>query len=240
MMYKACLFDLDGVLVDTAIYHFQAWKNLGKQFGYELTEEQNEQLKGVSRVESLNKILDWANYSATQEQKSGWLIEKNEDYLRLISNMNPSEILPGVLDFLQQIKFPSHGVHVKSSATYVEKGIKSEDLLNQTIQEAVNRFGTFALETDMRAMNNPTRMEVIEELAGKLVEKMKSCCPTCQRPGFSPTDVIRGLVCSCCSLPTKSVKSLIYSCEGCHYTTCVDFPDSKTTEDPMFCDFCNP
>ena len=145
-----------------------------------------------------------------------------------------------VADFLQQIKFPSHGVHVKSSATYVEKGIKSEELLNQTVQEAVNRFGTFTLETDMRAMNNPTRMEVIEELAGKLVEKMKSCCPTCQRPGFSPTDVIRGLACSCCSLPTKSVKSLIYSCEGCHYTTYVDFPDSKTTEDPMFCDFCNP
>lgn len=143
-------------------------------------------------------------------------------------------------DFLQQIKFPSHAVHVKSSATYVEKGIKSEELLNQTVQEAVNRFGTYTLETDMRAMNNPTRMEVIEELVGKLVEKMKSCCPTCHRPGFSPTDVIRGLACSCCSLPTKSVKSLIYSCEGCHYTTCVDFPDSKTTEDPMFCDFCNP
>ncbi len=143
-------------------------------------------------------------------------------------------------DFLQQVKFPSHGVHVKSSETYVEKGIKSEDLLNQSIQEAVNRFGTYTLETDMRAMNNPTRMSVIEELVGKLVEKMKSCCPTCQRPGFSPTDVIRGLVCSCCSLPTKSVKSLIYSCEGCHYTTCVDFPDSKTMEDPMFCDFCNP
>ena len=143
-------------------------------------------------------------------------------------------------DFLQQVKFPSHGLHVKSPGAYVEKGIRSEDRLNQAIQEAVSRFGTYTLETDMRAMNNPTRMSVIEELVGKLVEKMKSCCPTCQRPGFSPTDVIRGLVCSCCSLPTKSVKSLIYSCEGCHYTTCVDFPDSKTTEDPMFCDFCNP
>ena len=145
-----------------------------------------------------------------------------------------------VADFLQQIKFPSHGVHVKSSATYVEKGIKSEDLLNQTIQEAVNRFGTYTLETDMRAMNNPTRMEVIEELAGKLVEKMKSYCPSCQRPGFSPTDVIRGLLCSCCSLPTNSIKSLIYTCQGCHYTQCIDFPEAKETEDPMFCDFCNP
>jgi hypothetical protein len=143
-------------------------------------------------------------------------------------------------DFLQQVKFPGHGLHVKGPEAYVAKGIRSEDRLNQAIQEAVNRFGTYTLETDMRAMNNPTRMSVIQELAEKLVEKMKSSCPSCQRPGFSPTDVIRGLVCSCCSLPTKSVKSLIYSCEGCHYTQCVDFPDSKTTEDPMFCDFCNP
>jgi beta-phosphoglucomutase len=119
-MYKACLFDLDGVLVDTAIYHFQAWKNLGKQFGYELTEEQNEQLKGVSRVESLNKILDWANYSASQEQKSAWLIEKNEDYLRLISNMNPSEILPGVLDFLQQIKDLGYKIALGSASKNAE------------------------------------------------------------------------------------------------------------------------
>jgi beta-phosphoglucomutase len=119
-MYKACLFDLDGVLVDTAIYHFQAWKNLGKQFGYELTEEQNEQLKGVSRVESLNKILDWANYSATQEQKSAWLIEKNEEYLRLISDMNPSEILPGVLDFLQQIKDLGYKIALGSASKNAE------------------------------------------------------------------------------------------------------------------------
>lgn len=120
MIYQACLFDLDGVLVDTAIYHFQAWKNLGKQFAYELTEEQNEQLKGVSRVESLNKILEWANYSATQEQKSAWLIEKNEDYLRLISNMNPSEILPGVLDFLQQIKDLGYKIALGSASKNAE------------------------------------------------------------------------------------------------------------------------
>jgi beta-phosphoglucomutase len=119
-MYKACLFDLDGVLVDTAIYHFQAWKNLGKQFGYELTEEQNEQLKGVARVESLNKILDWANYLATQEQKAAWLIEKNEDYLRLISNMNPSEILPGVLEFLQQIKDLGYKIALGSASKNAE------------------------------------------------------------------------------------------------------------------------
>jgi beta-phosphoglucomutase len=120
MIYKACLFDLDGVLVDTAIYHFQAWKNLGKKFNYELTIEQNEQLKGVSRVESLNKILDWANYSATQEEKSNWLIEKNEEYLRLISNMNRSEILPGVEEFLNQIKNQGFKIALGSASKNAE------------------------------------------------------------------------------------------------------------------------
>jgi len=120
MTYKACLFDLDGVLVDTAIYHFQAWKNLGTKFGYTLTEEQNEQLKGVSRVESLNRILAWANYTATEEQKSAWLLEKNENYLELISNMNPSEILPGVLDFLHQIKEAGFKIALGSASKNAE------------------------------------------------------------------------------------------------------------------------
>jgi beta-phosphoglucomutase len=120
MIYKACLFDLDGVLVDTAIYHFQAWKNLGKKFHYELTEEQNEQLKGVSRVESLNRILAWANYSATEEQISTWLNEKNDNYLELISNMNPSEILPGVLDFLEQIKEAGYKIALGSASKNAE------------------------------------------------------------------------------------------------------------------------
>jgi len=104
MKYKACLFDLDGVLVDTAIYHFKAWHQLGLHFGYQLTEEQNEQLKGVSRVESLERILQWAGKTACQDDKNKWLVEKNENYLNLISHMNPSEILPGVSEFLKAIK----------------------------------------------------------------------------------------------------------------------------------------
>jgi len=120
MSYKACLFDLDGVLVDTAIYHFQAWKMLGENFNYQLTEEQNEQLKGVSRVESLNRILDWASYSATVEQKEAWLKEKNDNYLHLISNMNPSEILPGVVDFLGQIKAAGYKIALGSASKNAE------------------------------------------------------------------------------------------------------------------------
>ena len=129
MTYKACLFDLDGVLVDTAIYHFQAWKMLGENFNYQLTEEQNEQLKGVSRVESLNRILDWANYSATSEQKEAWLIEKNENYLQLISTMNPAEILPGVLDFLGQIKELGYKIALGSASKNSEVILTKTGLL---------------------------------------------------------------------------------------------------------------
>jgi len=120
MSYKACLFDLDGVLVDTAIYHFKAWKMLGENFGYQLTEEQNEQLKGVSRVESLNRILAWASYSATEEQKDSWLKEKNDNYLSLISSMNPAEILPGVVYFLDQIKENGYKIALGSASKNAE------------------------------------------------------------------------------------------------------------------------
>ena len=120
MSYKACLFDLDGVLVDTAIYHFQAWKILGENFNYQLTEEQNEQLKGVSRVESLNRILNWASYTATEEQKEIWLKEKNDNYLQLITHMNPSEILPGVVDFLGQIKADGYKIALGSASKNAE------------------------------------------------------------------------------------------------------------------------
>lgn len=187
-----------------------------------------------------------------------YFLPADEEYLVLVDRKNELEITVKscslqtnyasyemdsevkLTDFLQQVKFPSHGLHVKSSGGYIEKGITSENQLNEAILEAIYRYGTYTLETDMRAMNNPTRMSVIQELTQKLVDKMKRCCPSCQRPGFSLTDVIKGLLCSCCSLPTKSVKAVIYTCQGCHYTQYIDFPDSKVTEDPMFCDFCNP
>jgi beta-phosphoglucomutase len=130
MKYKACLFDLDGVLVDTAVYHFQAWKNLGKNFDYELTEEQNEELKGISRVASLDRILTWAQKEASQEEKNKWLIEKNENYLELISNMNPSEILPGVLDFLQEIKAQGYLIALGSASKNAEVILRKTGLIS--------------------------------------------------------------------------------------------------------------
>ena len=104
MNKKAFIFDLDGVIVDTAKYHFLAWQKIASQLGIEFTPEHNEELKGVSRVRSLDIILDLGKIKASQEDKNKWLIQKNEDYLSYIENMDENEILPGVLNILEYIK----------------------------------------------------------------------------------------------------------------------------------------
>ena len=101
---KAFIFDLDGVIVDTANYHFIAWKRIGEKLGYHLTQEQNESLKGVSRVESLERILSWAGVDIDTQKKEALLIEKNEDYLNQIDRMGREEILSGVLELLEYAK----------------------------------------------------------------------------------------------------------------------------------------
>lgn len=104
MNKKAFIFDLDGVLVDTAKYHYLAWQKIAHELGIEFTPEHNEELKGVSRVRSLEIILDLGKIEATQEQKDRWLVQKNEDYLSYLVDMDESEILPGVLPVLKYLK----------------------------------------------------------------------------------------------------------------------------------------
>ena len=101
------IFDLDGVIVDTAKYHYLAWKKLANELGFDFTDEQNELFKGVSRKRCLEILLDIGKVKATQEQFDAWMVEKNDDYLRYIENMDASEILPDVpkvLDYLKSRK----------------------------------------------------------------------------------------------------------------------------------------
>jgi beta-phosphoglucomutase len=104
MTKKAFIFDLDGVIVDTAKYHFLAWQKISDELGVEFTPEHNEKLKGVSRVRSLDIILELGNISASQQDKDLWLKQKNEDYLHYIENMDEREILSGVMNILQYLK----------------------------------------------------------------------------------------------------------------------------------------
>jgi len=104
MNKKAFIFDLDGVIVDTAKYHFLAWQKIADELGIEFTPEHNENLKGVSRVRSLDLILELGKMSASQEDKNKWLKQKNEDYLSYLTDMDISEVLPGVIPILQFLK----------------------------------------------------------------------------------------------------------------------------------------
>lgn len=98
------IFDLDGVIVDTAKYHYLAWKKLAEELGFEFTIEQNELFKGVSRKRCLEILLEIGKITATQEQFDRWMVEKNEDYLAYIEQMDESEILPDVPKILKFLK----------------------------------------------------------------------------------------------------------------------------------------
>jgi len=104
MSLRACIFDLDGVLVDTARYHYLAWKRLAEQLNIKFTEEDNEHLKGVSRMDSLEIILNSANLKIDQKTKDEFADLKNRWYFEYIIRMTPDEILPGSLQLINELK----------------------------------------------------------------------------------------------------------------------------------------
>jgi len=98
---RGFLFDLDGVLVDTAQYHFLAWQRMAAELGIHFSEAENEQLKGVSRAESLNRILAWGGKTLTDAEKQHWMALKNDGYLELVRGMPANDYLPGAHEFLR-------------------------------------------------------------------------------------------------------------------------------------------
>jgi beta-phosphoglucomutase len=98
---RGFLFDLDGVLVDTAQYHFLAWQRMAAELGIHFGEAENEQLKGVSRAESLNRILAWGGKSLSDAEKQHWMTLKNDWYLELVRGMPADDYLPGAHEFLR-------------------------------------------------------------------------------------------------------------------------------------------
>lgn len=101
---KACLFDLDGVIVDTAVYHYRAWKRLANELGFDFSEEDNEKLKGISRVQSLELILRWGGIKKDAKEKEELASRKNAWYVEMISQMKPEDVLPGARQFLEGAK----------------------------------------------------------------------------------------------------------------------------------------
>lgn len=146
-------------------------------------------------------------------------------------------------DFASITQFPSHGLIVRThpdSSESMVKGIDSWEILRSAFTALHKKHGRVYVETDMRAMHNPTRMKHIESVAQQLITKIQSTCPSCKTPGFSVQKVIRGLRCTQCNHRTQRVLSLISICQKCNFTTEKKYPYGKKTEDPMFCDVCNP
>ena len=101
---SACIFDLDGVVVDTAKYHYIAWKSLANELGFDFTEQDNERLKGVSRMTSLDILLEIGGVELDEKTKLELATKKNKNYVEYILKMTPDEILPGVKDFFKELK----------------------------------------------------------------------------------------------------------------------------------------
>lgn len=165
MDLRGCIFDLDGVIVDTAKYHFLAWKRLAAELGFEFTEEDNEALKGVSRMKSLEILLRKGGILMGEKEKEALAALKNGWYVKLITGMTPDEILPGSIELL--------------------KALSSEGILT-AIGSASKNAGTILDGIGLRSMfdaiidgNKITRAKPDPEVFLKGAEEMKLSPSSC-------------------------------------------------------------
>ena len=143
-----------------------------------------------------------------------------------------------IKEFCIDVNFPKTGVILKFYNENEKFYIK--DL--KTLKALKDKYNDYhcEIETDMRAMNNPKRMEIISNLTIKLINKILNLCPSCKSPGFGVVTSHEGLKCKNCSMPTKSTLYHKLKCNQCNYEEDKMYPHQKTFEDPMFCDYCNP
>ena len=146
-------------------------------------------------------------------------------------------------DFITQAKFPTHGLIIRtlnSKETYIEKGIQEYKQLEVAIQKAFQYTNTIRIETDMRAMMNPSRMEIIRILAIKLAKRIQQKCLQCNTPGFGKITTEGHLSCEACNAPTKFYRQKVLSCLKCDYKIYQARDDGKKFIEPQHCVYCNP
>lgn len=145
--------------------------------------------------------------------------------------------------FCENIGFPEHAIIIKDREehfTIAFKGIQQIEEVKTKVFQLLKSQNSVWLETDMRACFNPTRMKNIEKATLNLVERIQSCCPQCNLPGFWKVEAIRGLQCKDCHRPTNSIKAHIYGCDSCKYEEVRNHHQPEKHEDPTYCDYCNP
>ncbi|AFY53355.1 hypothetical protein Riv7116_0768 [Rivularia sp. PCC 7116] len=166
--------------------------------------------------------------------------DTNHNHLK-VSNIQQA------LEFADKVGFPQHGLVVMlndypENNEEIIKGINTEAALTEAINSALKKSsnGAVHLETDMRAMYNPTRMKNIGKATLNLIEKINSLCPNCSTPGFDIVQQIPGLPCEWCSAPTTLTKSVIYKCQKCGFRKEKSSPQGKQFAEPAQCIYCNP
>jgi hypothetical protein len=217
--------------------------------------------KCLAAMDAFDCDLGLASEGSFGAHPSLFFAQADEEFLIFIDKKNDLEIIVRELSldtnfygeavtsyealtaFAHQVHFPSHAIILRSSADddkAVIKAITSKEDLKKYYNYIMKVFGTVYAETDMRAHYNPTRMKVIEVATQKLLQSIQSLCPECMTPGFVVTSAKPGLPCSWCANPTRSTRSHVYCCKKCQYTKEINFPHQKMTEEPTFCDYCNP
>lgn len=148
--------------------------------------------------------------------------------------------------FCERALFPSHGLIVRpnksNNKNFIIKGIQNYDMLEDAFLKCcrASSDGHALVETDMRAHMNPTRMEVIKELADSFAKRLATSCPSCSNPGFGLVDTQKGLECEMCGSETEMVKSEVFGCPKCPHKEHRPRQDGLTVSDPQYCGWCNP
>ena len=159
---------------------------------------------------------------------------------QIISSLEEAE------EFGKKVGFPEHGLVISfdnMSTGKIEfiKGITSkENLINSVEIARKSTNGKFNIETDMRAMYNPSRMKNIAIATQDLMNKINSLCPQCHTPGFTINQKIPGLPCELCHQPTSLIKAVIFQCQKCNFSQQQLFPNNQEFADPSLCEYCNP
>ena len=160
---------------------------------------------------------------------------------RLVKTVEEAEL------FASEIGFPSHGLVVMLNSDSLDraeifKGINTAEKLRETVAFALSKssIGKVHIETDMRALYNPTRMQNIAKATRNLIKKIYQICPNCACPGFDAIEQRRGLPCGLCNLPTSAILSLVYQCQKCSFQQEKLFPHGVKIADPAQCMYCNP
>ncbi len=175
----------------------------------------------------------------------GSFFEHRHVSLRTVFGGDECSVWGQVRAFAERMKFPEHGLVVRAREKWImgdamKKGITDEGVLRAFTNDMFVQHGSCWVETDMRAMLNPTRMQVIAATAERFAQELATICPACGVCWFRITKALPGLPCELCGWATPSTRAYLRTCNTCAHTSTSPRPDGRTTEEPQHCGNCNP